>query len=201
MKTSLSMIPIVSPPPASRASTASAPLSSTALDSPVSPQRPRVEGIARVVAVDCVDGERVWLEPEQTTSCGGCAAASRCGAKGVGTLASRLEARRFPLSANVASPPLRIGERVVIGVEERSLVRASLTAYAIPLLTAFAAGGVAEGLVGSDAVTMFAMLGGLGAGLLLAGGVARRLSARGELAPRYLRRARADESCSTDSTG
>ena len=40
-----------------------------------------VEGIAHVVAVE---GNRVWLEPEQTGSCGGCAASGVCGAKGMG---------------------------------------------------------------------------------------------------------------------
>jgi sigma-E factor negative regulatory protein RseC len=75
---------------------------------------PLVEGIAHVVAVE---GDRVWLEPEpeQTSSCGGCGSASLCGAKGIGTLASRLEKRRFQISNREG---LAVGDRVVVGVRE-----------------------------------------------------------------------------------
>lgn len=152
----------------------------------------RVEGIARVVAVD---GQTAWLEPEQTTSCGHCASAASCGAKGIGSVASRIEKRRFPLAND---DQLRVGERVVVGIGEQALVKASLTAYMIPLAVALIAGAVAESLYGSDPVSMLAMAGGLFAGLLLARISAGRLSARGELAPRFLRRARPGESCNPD---
>ena len=85
---------------------------------------PQLEGIARVVAVV---GTVAWLEPEQTGSCGGCAGAASCG-KGIGTLASRLEARRFPLATTA---DLGVGDRIVVGVPEDALVKASLTAYAL----------------------------------------------------------------------
>lgn len=156
-----------------------------------------VEGLARVVDIQ---GATVWLEPEQTTSCGSCASASSCGAGardanpagGIGTVANRIAARRFAL-ANTDG--LRIGERVVVGVAERALIRAALTAYGLPLATALAAGGIAESAFGSDLATMAAMAGGLLLGLLLARLVARRLSVRGELAPHFLRRARPGETC------
>jgi len=157
-----------------------------------------VEGIARVVRVDA---GVAWLEPEQTTSCGSCASAATCGAgsgsPGIGTVASRNAARRFPLDNPHG---LVVGERVVIGVDDRSLLKASLTAYAIPLVAALAAGGMAESAFGSDLVSMAAMAAGLALGLLAAGVAARRLSARGELAPRFLRRARSGESCSGSTT-
>jgi len=93
-----------------------------------------------------------------------------------------------------------VGERVMIGVDDRSLLKASLTAYAIPLVAALAAGGMAESAFGSDLASMAAMAAGPGprpAGVSVA---ARRLSARGELAPRFLRRARPGESCSGSTT-
>ncbi len=150
---------------------------------------PMVEGIARVVAVE---GAVVWLEPEQTSTCGGCSSASMCGAKGIGTAANSLERRRFPMDNH---EKLALGERVVVGVRENALVKASLTAYAIPLLTLLVAGGVAQWLAGSDVVTMLAMFGGLFGGLLVARLSAKRLSTRGDLAPKFLRRAQAGETC------
>lgn len=152
-----------------------------------------VEGLARVVAVE---GNVAWLEPEQESSCGGCAASGLCGTKGIGTVASRLEMRRFPLINNAH---LMIGERVVVGVDGRALLKASGTAYALPLLTMLIAGGVAQAMIGSDGVTMGAMFTGLAFGLLAARWIARGLSARGQLAPRFLRRADAGESCKISS--
>lgn len=148
-----------------------------------------VEGIAHVVAVE---GSVAWLEPEQTTSCGSCASSSACGAKGIGTAASRLEARRFSLDNQAG---LAVGERVVVGIRENALVKASLTAYAIPLTTALLAGAMAQWAEGRDAITMAAMAGGLLLGLGLARLGARYLFARGELAPRFLRRADATIAC------
>jgi sigma-E factor negative regulatory protein RseC len=142
-----------------------------------------IEGTARVVAVD---GRVAWLEPEQTGSCGGCAAAATCGSKGIGTLASRLEARRFPLDD---APGLAVGERVVVGVREDALVKASLTAYALPLVTMFAAGSLAQAATGRDGPTLAACVAGLALGLGIARLLARRLAASGRIAPRLLRRA------------
>lgn len=149
-----------------------------------------VEGIAHVVAVE---GTMVWLEPEQTTSCGSCASSSVCGAKGgIGTTANRLEARRFALENH---PGLAVGERVVVGIRENALLKASLTAYAIPLATMLGAGAIAQWLAGSDGITMFAMLAGLALGLGLSRLTAGHLSSRGDLAPRFIRRANAGIAC------
>ena len=148
-----------------------------------------VEGIAHVVAVE---GALAWLEPEQTTSCGSCASSSACGAKGIGTTASRLEARRFSLENKYG---LTVGETIVVGIRENALVKASLTAYAIPLTTALISAALAQWAEGRDGITMAAMVGGLLLGLGIARLGASRLSARGELAPRFLRRANAAASC------
>lgn len=162
----------------------------------MSPDLHVVEGIARVVGVD---GATAWLEPEQTSSCGSCASAASCStsAGGIGTVANRIAARRFALD-NVDG--LHVGERVVVGVAERALIRAALTAYGLPLATALMSGGIAESAFASDLATMAAMAGGLLGGLLLARLVARRLSQRGELAPHFLRRAKPGETCGGSTT-
>lgn len=155
----------------------------------MSPDLHTVEGLARVVGIDR-DG--VWLEPEQTTSCGHCASADVCGAKGIGTVASRLEARRFHLDSAAA---LHVGDRVVVGVHDGALLKGALIAYAMPLLVCFTGGGIAQGLAGNDLVTMAAMVASLGAGLLIARILARRLARHGNLAPRLLRFAAPSDSC------
>ena len=149
-----------------------------------------VEGIAHVVAVE---GTIIWLEPEQTTSCGSCASSSACGAKGgIGTTANRLEARRFSLENH---PGLVVGERVVVGIRENALLKASLTAYAIPLGTMLGAGVMAQWAAGSDGITMVAMIAGLAIGLGIARLSAGHLSSRGDLSPRFIRRANMGGTC------
>jgi sigma-E factor negative regulatory protein RseC len=151
-----------------------------------------IEGIAQVVAVE---GKSAWLVPEQTGTCGGCASSSACGSKGIGTTASRLEFRRFQLANNA---DLRVGERVVVGIRENALLKASITAYAIPLATLLIAGALAQWIYGSDAVTIMAMFAGLVLGLVFARLGAGYLMARGDLAPRFLRRAGAGEACNLE---
>lgn len=153
-----------------------------------------VEGTARVVSVD---GDTAWLEPEQTTSCGTCVSAKACGAKS-GHSAGWLVARRFAVDNDYG---LEVGDRVVIGISDQTLLRASMTAYGLPLLSLFAAGFVAKSMGGGDAVCAAAAIGGLLFGMVAARLRARRLSERGELAPRFLRRAPAivppDGACNT----
>lgn len=153
---------------------------------------PLVEGIAQVVALD---GNTAWLVPEQGTSCGGCASGSACGAKGIGTTASRLELRRFQL---VNDAGFRVGERVVVGIRENALLSASITAYVIPLVALLIAGVLAQWVAGSDIVTMASMLAGFVLGLWLSRLRAGYLMVRGELAPRFIRRASAGETCNLE---
>ena len=150
------------------------------------------EGIAQVVALE---GNIAWLVPEQGSSCGGCSSAVACGSKGIGTIASRLEQRRFQM---VNDPGLRIGERVVVGVNEHAVLRASITAYAIPLATMLIAGSLAQWVAGHDFITMGTMLVGLVFGLWLSRVRAGQLMERGELVPRFIRRASMGETCNLE---
>ena len=150
-----------------------------------------VEGIAQVVKIE---GKTAWLVPEQGSSCGSCASATACGSKGIGTTASRLDNRRFRIDndANLA-----VGERVVFGIRDNVLLKASITAYAIPLATLVLAGSLAQWIFGSDLITMAAMVVGLVIGLVISRMEAGRLHSRGDLAPLFLRRARPGETCNS----
>ncbi len=150
-----------------------------------------VEGIAQVVKIE---GKTAWLVPEQGSSCGSCASAAACGSKGVGTTASRLDNRRFRID-NEAN--LAVGERVVFGIRDNVLLKASIAAYAIPLATLLLAGSLAQWMFGSDTITMAALIAGLVVGLWISRLEAKRLHSKGDLAPLFLRRARPGETCSS----
>lgn len=157
-----------------------------------------VEGIARVVHIE---GDFAWLEPEQTASCGSCAGAAACGTAnqepGIGTVTSRIQARRFKLDNPSGPFHLGIGDRVVIGVSSRALIKASLVAFAVPMLFAIVGGSLGQSLYNDDAATMLCMVLGLVVGLLAARLGALHLSARGDLTPRLIRRAQPGETCTT----
>jgi sigma-E factor negative regulatory protein RseC len=150
-----------------------------------------VEGIAQVVKIE---GKTAWLVPEQGSSCGSCASADACGSKGIGTTASRLDNRRFRIDNNAN---LAVGERIVFGIRDNVLLKASIAAYAIPLATLVLAGSLAEWKFGSDLITMAALFAGLVVGLGISRLEAKRLHGKGDLAPLFLRRARPGETCNS----
>lgn len=139
-----------------------------------------LEGTARVVAVE---NGIAWLEPDQTTSCGGCKAAKVCG---VDAGSPRLVARRFSMPN---AYDLRVGERVVVGVEEGSVLRASAMLYGVPLLTLLGGGLIAQKIYGmGDFGAAAAAIAGLLVGLVVVRLLTSRSSARGDHAPRFIRR-------------
>ncbi|OAN52733.1 Fis family transcriptional regulator [Paramagnetospirillum marisnigri] len=142
-----------------------------------------IEGFARVVAVD---GGRAWLEPEETTSCGTCHSAGLCSIGKDGGNAKRLAAKRFPLPGDL---DLRVGERVVVGISEGTLLRGAATAYGLPLVTLLAGGILGQEVYRTDSMAAAGAVAGLVLGLGLARLVANHLSARGVLSPRFLRKA------------
>ncbi|MEY4591545.1 MAG: hypothetical protein RIR18_440 [Pseudomonadota bacterium] len=165
-----------------------------------------VQGIAKVVGVD---GNTVWLEPEQTSSCGHCASSSSCSSGhqsdgsteaekgGMGTITSRLHTRRFQITQPKALGTLLLGDRIIVGIESGSLLKAAMTAYGLPLLTALIAGSIAQEQFAQDAMTMLGTALGLTTGMVIAHFSAKRLKSQGALAPHVLRRASAHETCGT----
>jgi len=152
-----------------------------------------IEAVAKVVAFE--RGLAI-LEPEPTGSCNGCMSAALCGTKTGNT--SRLLAKRFTLADSAG---LRIGDRVVVGLGGGSLMRASVTAYAIPLLTMLIAMVTIDQLGGGETRTMVGTVVGLGVGIVIARLSASYLAKKGDLSPRFIRRAYGPgpgESCHTD---
>jgi len=141
-----------------------------------------IEGFARVVAVE---GGRVWLEPEQTASCGTCSSVGLCSIGKDALTASKLAARRFQLPGDLG---LRMGERVVVGIRDDALVKGAMTAYGVPLLTLLAGGIAGQELGGGDNMAVLGAVAGLVFGLIVSRLLANSLSARGVLTPRFLRR-------------
>lgn len=136
-----------------------------------------LEGTARVVAVT---GGTVWLEAESQSSCGSCSTKKGCGVSVLsGVMGNKAVRFRMPNDFNG-----RIGDRVVIGIPEGAVVRASMLAYLLPVVAMIAGALIATGLGGGDAGAAI----GAVIGLALGFGGMRLVSARTEIQPVFLRR-------------
>lgn len=108
-----------------------------------------------------------WVEAERNSTCGTCTVRQGCGTSAIARVLGQRRVRIRVLNHIDA----RIGDRVVIGISESSLVRGSLAVYAVPLVALFA-GALAGSSLGaalfdnaSEAAGIGGALAGLAAGL------------------------------------
>lgn len=124
-----------------------------------------IEEAGRVVAVEA---GAVWVETLRRSGCGRCDEPGGCGN---GAMAQRARDRIGRVRA-LSGIPLKVGDEVVVGIPDGTLVRGTLLVYLLPVLAMVlgAAGGAAlfPGDIGTGA--------GLLAGLVLAFALIRRLS-------------------------
>jgi sigma-E factor negative regulatory protein RseC len=142
-----------------------------------------IEQEASVVAV--ADGAALIEVPRQS-GCSSCGHGASCGTATVARLFGNGNATRLRVVDHLG---LAAGERVVIGIRNRMLVRASLAAYLLPLLALVAGAGGAEAAGLGDVAGAATGLGGLLAGLWLAGLITGGSGARARFRPVLLRRA------------
>lgn len=134
-----------------------------------------------------VESNAVWVEADRQVGCERCEAGQGCGGGVLGKLVKRGTSR---VRALTDLNDLQTGEQVVIGLDERLLVRGSLMTYLLPLITMLVAAIVADQwLQTTDLAVAAAGMFGLGIGLLVLRAYTQRLIRRGEFQPRVLRRA------------
>lgn len=143
-----------------------------------------VEQRARVIAV--APG-LAWLETSRAGACGGCSSTSACAVRVLGSLAGSGAATAPILVTDHLG--LRIGDRVVVGIPDGTLIRASALAYLLPpallVLAASGAGALGLGDLGSALVGLIGLALGLTLTWLLTGGAAARGSYRPVLVRRH----------------
>jgi sigma-E factor negative regulatory protein RseC len=129
---------------------------------------------ARVAALDA-DGY-AWLETDRRTACDSCSVQQGCGS---GVLSKMFSGRRTRLRvANTLGA--RVNDQVLVGIDDRMLVRASLATYFMPLvwmLLGAIAGSMAGGIfeaIDAEGASAVGGLAGLGIGFMWLRGYARR---------------------------
>lgn len=132
-----------------------------------------IEEHAVVVATE---GEFAWLETERKSTCGSCAVRKGCGTGALANVVGKKLTRVVALNGVGA----QAGDRVVVGIDEASLVRGSLAVYALPLLALFVGA-----LLGQVWLQEAGAMGGGLAGLLAGLAWLRRFSRRCRTDPRF----------------
>ncbi|KGK84503.1 SoxR reducing system RseC family protein [Pseudomonas stutzeri] len=127
-----------------------------------------IEEQGRVVAVE---PGAVWVQTQRRSTCSGCVAKNGCGQG----LMERLDVReRSGLVRAVSALQLQVGDAVVLGIEERVLLRGALLVYLFPLLMMLIAAAAAAQWSASEPWIIAAGLGGF----VIAWGIVRLRSRR-----------------------
>jgi sigma-E factor negative regulatory protein RseC len=140
-----------------------------------------IEESGRVVALET---GAVWVETLRQSTCGNCAAQAGCGQGlmnklGVGRQRGHVRA--------LCDLQLAVGDRVVIGIGEDLLLRASLLAYLSPLVGLLAAALLADSFGLSEPLTILAGFAGFAASWLGVRRYCRRNESDPALQPVVLR--------------
>ena len=126
-----------------------------------------------------VEGRQVYIKSMQGSACGHCLERQSCG---TALYAKGLPHRELAL---ISELNLSAGDRVVVGIEERHLLLASLLMYLLPLLVMLLCTGLFEG---SDQTTALIALSSLGAGLFLINHHQKRITWHIMAPPRIIRK-------------
>jgi sigma-E factor negative regulatory protein RseC len=116
----------------------------------------------KAIVVDVKD-ELVMLEVVRRAPCSLCGQTRGCGI----SLWGKLFRHRSPIFRAMNKIDAKVGDYVVVGIEEQDLLKSSMLAYGIPLLGIFAGAGIASVMwPGSDANAVLGAGAGLAVGLL-----------------------------------
>ncbi|MFU9135752.1 SoxR-reducing system protein RseC [Erwinia tasmaniensis] len=107
------------------------------------------------------------LHSEMKTSCSSCSARKGCGSQ----VLNKLGPKNAHVMTIASSEPLIAGQRIELGIAEKSLLSSALLVYMTPLVGLFLVAGLFQMLFHSDlAAAAGALLGGTG-GFIIAKGV------------------------------
>jgi sigma-E factor negative regulatory protein RseC len=145
-----------------------------------------IEEHARVIAIE---GETAWVETQRKSTCGSCSAKNSCGS----SLLERFIGKRSNRLAVARVADMEEGDEVVLGLEERSLLRGSFAVYMLPLLLMLLMAVISQTLLSdkwlsSEAASILGGLTGLGLGLYWLKVYAKRALISDRFRPVVLRR-------------
>jgi len=154
-----------------------------------------IEEQATVLAVN---GDQVSIEISRQSGCGHCSAKNTCGT----SILDRFFNRNKNQMVLQSDLDISVGDEVIVGIEEGSLVKGSFIVYTLPLISMLVFPVVASGFTSSEAVSIFSALTGFIAGLFYVRYFSRQVQNDERYRPvilRQLSNSRMYAGCVTDS--
>jgi len=142
-----------------------------------------IEQTARVVEID---SNWIVVATESQSGCNSCNVKSGCGTSLLGQLFPNRPAQQLRLATADLDTAPRVGDRVVIGIDEAFLQQSTLLLYLVPLL-GLLLGAIAGVPIGGEPMSILLGLLGLSVGLLMTRQSADRRSKRLANAVKVLR--------------
>lgn len=128
---------------------------------------------------------RVLIESFRTSACGQCQARQSCGQKAISEWASSKMTQLEIENPNGLS--VGAGDKVVVGIDEGSFLKASALMYLLPLGLMLIFGGLAQFWLGTEVSTIAFSFAGLLLGFFCVGLLSRQLEKRCQYKPVLLR--------------
>jgi sigma-E factor negative regulatory protein RseC len=101
-----------------------------------------IEALAVVVKVE---GQQVWIESGQQSACGSCQQQASCASNAV---SGAMKSKSVAVDCGMA---LKVGDEVMVAIDEKHLLHASLLLYFVPLIAMFTGAGLADWLLADNA--------------------------------------------------
>ncbi len=88
-----------------------------------------------------IENHQVWVESGSNSACGGCQQKASCTTQ---ALSSVLKKKSVPVDSDIV---LKVGDAVMVAIDENLLLRASLILYLLPLIALFTGAGMVDWLM------------------------------------------------------
>lgn len=118
-----------------------------------------IEEKGKVVAVK---GDLAWVETLRQSACDSCSAKSGCGHSALAKLGQKTNHLEASCDLDVM-----VGDQVVVGVPEDVMVKSSILAYLMPLITMIGFALMADAYFSNEGITALFAIAGLAAGFML----------------------------------
>ncbi len=102
--------------------------------------------IEEVAVVVKIDNHQVWVESGPNNACGGCHQKASCTTNAISSV---LKKKSVPVDCDIQ---LKTGDEVMVAIDEKLLLRASLLLYLVPLIALFTGAGIADWLLADNAL-------------------------------------------------
>ena len=148
-----------------------------------------IEEYAQVIEFE---GDDIWVETQRKSACGQCAANKGCGTATLAKVLGNKRSRVRVLNPNATK--VSIGDEIVVGIEEKALIRGSCAIYLAPLLSMFLFGllgdvmAIQMNILKSEILIIFLSLIGLAIGFIWVKRFARSIASDSKYQPVLIQR-------------